>query len=203
MTGCNMLDNLPLRIRVLILAVLAGLMIFGGFQYSVRIKAGKDVIITGQAVVPEQEKEEEEYIPKMLTVHVVGAVEKPGVYTLEEGKRIDDAVVLAVPTEKADLSLINLAAALQDGKQIYVPKKGEKPENIRNSTVSSSSAIININTAGAAELDKLPGIGPALAQRIIDYRENIGSFSTIEDITKVSGIGPAMFEKMKSRITVN
>lgn len=198
-----MLDNLPLRIRVLILAALAGLMIFGGFQYSVRIKAGKDVIITGQAVVPEQEKEEEEYIPKMLTVHVVGAVEKPGVYTLEEGKRIDDAVVLAVPTEKADLSLINLAAALQDGKQIYVPKKGEKPENIRNSTVSSSSAIININTAGAAELDKLPGIGPALAQRIIDYRENIGSFSTIEDITKVSGIGPAMFEKMKSRITVN
>lgn len=197
-----MLDKLPLRLKVLIMAAVGALMIYGGFQYSVRIGQDKNIVITGEAA-PIMEPEEVEELPKLFTVHVVGAVEKPGVYTLEEGKRLDDAVKMAVPTAKADLSLINLAAPLEDGKQIYVPKKGEKVDVVRNLTPTASSGKININTAGAAQLDKLPGIGPALAQRIIEYRESKGLFEKIEDITKVSGIGNAMFEKMKSKITVD
>lgn len=196
-----MLDKIPFRLKALVLAAVGLLIIFGGFRYSARIESDKAAVITGEPSPVEQEKQKE--LPKIMTVHVVGAVEKPGVYTLEEGKRIDDAVKLAVPTGKADLSLINLASPLQDGKQIYVPIKGEKRDTVRNSTSQSSDGRININTAGAAELDKLPGIGPALAQRIIEYRESKGSFGKIEDITKVSGIGTAMFEKMKSRISVD
>lgn len=144
--------------------------------------------------------------PELLSVHVVGAVEKPGVYVLEKDKRINDAVQLASPTDKADLTQINLAAFLEDGKQIYVPAKGEKRESAavsyRLGEQSNSSTLININTAGTSELDKLPGIGPALAARIIAYREKNGPFGSIEDITKVSGIGPSLLEKIRNKVTV-
>jgi competence protein ComEA len=201
-----MLDKMPPGAKILFIIALGIMMIYGGFRYSVRLTAGEEIVVTGEAAPlekPASEEAEEKSMPKMLTVHVVGAVCNPGVYTLDEGKRIDDAVKLAGPTEKADLSLINLAALLQDGKQIYVPEKGEELVNQGIPSVSNPRRMININTAGAAELDLIPGIGPALARRIIEYRESSGPFGIIEDITKVSGIGPAMFEKMKDRITVD
>lgn len=201
-----MLEKMPPGAKILFMIALGILMVYGGFRYSLRLTAGEEIVLTGEAAPlekPALAESEENSVPKTLTVHVVGAVSNPGVYTLEEGKRIDDAVKLAGPTEKADLSLINLAALLQDGKQIYVPEKGEQPVNQGSPPLSNPRGMININTAGAAELDLIPGIGPALARRIIEYRENSGPFGKIEDIVKVTGIGPAMFEKMKDRITVD
>lgn len=143
-------------------------------------------------------------LPRLFTVHVVGAVENPGVYSLEEGKRINDAVQLAGVSPQADLTLINLAAPLEDGRQIYVPKKGETapPAALPYRSETAVTGPININTASSAVLDQLPGIGPALAGRIIDYRKKNGPFQTVEEITKVSGIGPALLAKIKDRITV-
>jgi competence protein ComEA len=109
-------------------------------------------------------------------------------------------------TSNADLSFINLARALQDGEQIYVPQVGEalsQPAQVTSMTNDTApGSIININNGTLADLDTLPGIGPAIAQRIIDYRQANGPFMTIEQIMDVSGIGPATFDKIKDQITV-
>ncbi|MGI6686243.1 MAG: helix-hairpin-helix domain-containing protein [Bacillota bacterium] len=147
-----------------------------------------------------------------VLVHVAGAVERPGVYTLPEGSRIIDAVELAQPKTDADLNKINLAKKINDQEMIIVPGFGEEgnesvvhPASIGSSSNSPVSAevggLININTASQAELETLPGIGPAKAQAIIQYREENGYFSAVEDIQNVSGIGPATFNKLKNLIT--
>ncbi|WP_156802657.1 helix-hairpin-helix domain-containing protein [Coprothermobacter platensis] len=152
-----------------------------------------------------------------ISVYVTGAVSKPGVYTVIPGKRINDVVTMASPKNEADLSKLNLAAKVSDEMMIYVPLKGEVPQSPVSSPSGSSSGgtlsgnggfsqsvngLININTADAAQLDTLPGIGPTLAQRIIDYREANGPFQNIEEIKDVSGIGDKKFEDIKSMITV-
>ena len=163
-----------------------------------------------------------------IMVHIAGAIKKEGVYELKEGDRIIDAINIAEGvTEEADTSQINMAYKLEDGMKIYIPKKGENVENIEimqntktdqnneliqkseeksNSKTNNSNSItskkININTANIEELDTLPGIGEATAQKIIDYRKENGKFSKIEDLKEVSGIGESKFEKIKDRICV-
>jgi competence protein ComEA len=155
---------------------------------------------------------------ELVSVYVTGFVEHPGVYTVQVGKRIDDVVAMAVPKNGADLAKINLAAKVSDEMMIYVPKEGEEQPSLGsgkvgvssgvtgNSAASSSStsvsSLININTADAGQLDSLPGIGPTLAQRIIDYRQANGPFKTIDEIKNVSGIGDKKFEDIKGLITV-
>jgi len=153
---------------------------------------------------------------KQIAVHVKGQVKNPSVVYLEEGKRVIDAVQEAGGAlENADLNAVNLAAYIQDGQEIYIPAKGEIAQqtvnpNTNNTAVKSAgpqksgstSSKININTADAKELEKLPGIGAAIAQRIIDYRNKNGNFSQIEEIQNVSGIGPARFEQIKDLIDV-
>jgi competence protein ComEA len=146
---------------------------------------------------------------------VVGAVQAPGVYALEQGARVRDVVELAMPSEEADLSQINLAGFLEDASQIRIPKKGEKVEvitSLSGSTGSSGSGagqsqkgngLININRATQKELETLPGVGPAYAARIIEYRDSKGYFTKVEDLTKVSGIGPATLEKLRPHVTVD
>ena len=199
-----MLDKISRKAQVIIVLGFGIIIFYGGIKYQ---QTRLDVITIAQ---PQQAAAEQtpdppgEKIPELLTVHVVGAVEKPGVYTLEKGQRINDAVQLAVPVAKADLTQINLAEPLQDGKQIYVPLKGEKaPSSTIPRIGVKASGLVNINTAGAGELEKLPGIGPALAARIIEYREKNGPFRTADDITKVSGIGPAVLAKIRAQITVD
>ena len=194
-----MLDGLSKKAQALILLALGVMIFFAGIKYQETRLAS--VKMEKSALQAEQKPAVQ--APKTLTVHVVGAVAKPGVYTLEEGKRIYDLIQLASLLPEADPALINLAAPLQDGKQVYVPFKGETSAGgTPQKTGVSGEGLININTAGVKELDSLPGIGPALAQRIIDYREKNGNFVAVEDITKVSGIGPSTLQKIKHLITV-
>jgi competence protein ComEA len=140
--------------------------------------------------------------PRPLRVYVSGAVHHPDVYTLPPDSIVKDALVAAGgATGEADLDRINLALPVTDGQHIYVPRLGEESPPVPSPSIQSpSDGKININTADAAALESLPGIGPVIAQRIIDHRLANGLFTQIEEIMDVSGIGPATFEKVKDLI---
>jgi len=126
-----------------------------------------------------------------IQVHIEGAVVNPGVYSLNLDDRVTDAVEAAGGfAGDADLEAVNLAAKLSDGDRVYIHRTGEVPQKI------------NINTADVWLLDALHGIGEELAQDIIDYRTENGPFQAIEDLINVNGIGPALFEQIKDKITV-
>jgi competence protein ComEA len=142
--------------------------------------------------------------PALINVYVSGAVNKPDVYALPIGSLVKDAVAKAGgATAEADLDHVNLALKLSDQMQVYVPRKGEAVATPNSRSASAAiTAPININTATLEELDALPGIGPSIAQAIIDYRTQNGPFKTIADIDNVKGIGEALFAKIKDSITV-
>jgi competence protein ComEA len=149
---------------------------------------------------------------KTIQVYVTGAVKNPGVYRLQEGDRMHQAVEMAEALPEADLKYLEMARSLVDGETIPVPAQGEIPETpVPTSAGGSYSSgasnpnptMVNINTASAQELaDKLDGIGPALGQRIVDYRTSNGPFKDIEEIKNVSGIGDKRFEAIKDKISV-
>ena len=165
------------------------------------------------------EDEKENISNKEITVYVSGEVNKSGVVTLKEGDRLAVAVEkLGGTTKKADLNNINLAIRVKDEEHYIIPKIGEaKQENlkdvnntkdienaeIKNENTEKDSSKININTATLEELDKLPGVGEAKANKIISHREENGQFKNIEDIKNVNGIGDKKFENMKELICVN
>lgn len=152
-----------------------------------------------------------------IAVHITGEIKKEGIIYLNQGARIVDAIKEAGgETKQADLSQVNLAYELQDGQKIYIPNKKEKIsqyitensgtnviiEDSNTSTQKGGSGKVNINTANQSELDRLPGIGPSLAERIIEYREENGNFKNIEDLQNVKGIGDAKFADIKDKVTV-
>ncbi|MGI6554346.1 MAG: helix-hairpin-helix domain-containing protein [Bacillota bacterium] len=189
------------RTQIVVL-VLLGALVFGiGYKYA-KVTAVPVVEISAENTQEQEGKEE-------IFVHVTGAVEKPGVYAFESGARVNDAVARAVPLPEADLNLMNLAAVLEDGKRIEVPvmRQGDDGQGMALSSsaqdnVPANGGKININTASAAELDTLPGIGPAYAERIIQYREKQGGFSSIEELQDVSGIGPNTYERIKDLVCI-
>lgn len=142
----------------------------------------------------------------LVTVDVAGAVNSPGVYALPGDSRVIDAIKAAGNSlTGTDLSELNLARVIRDGEQIYVsPTEKTKIPVGRKFAVKKSeqSGPININRATAKQFEKLTGVGPVLAKAIVDYRAANGPFITLEDLDKVSGIGPAKFAKFKSQITV-
>jgi len=139
--------------------------------------------------------------PGPLRVYVSGAVRNPDVYLLPPGSIVKDAVVAAGGAiTEADLANINLAHPVADGEQVHVPRVGEQ-NPVRSPSVEPPSPKVNVNTADLAALEALPGIGPELAQRIIDYREAHGPFSQVDDLLDVPGIGPAILEKIREEIT--
>ena len=142
--------------------------------------------------------------PAPMLIHVAGAVVNPGVYQLENGSRVQQAVDLAGGLlENANPDSINLAGFLQDGQRVYIPLIGE---NTRGETLIDPGVqglLIDLNTANIDELITLPGIGEDRAKAIIAYRNQIGGFKTIEQIQEIEGIGPATFDKLKSMITVS
>ncbi|HHU91760.1 MAG TPA: ComEA family DNA-binding protein [Halanaerobiaceae bacterium] len=152
----------------------------------------------------------EEKESQKILVHVAGEVINSGVYELERGARVIDALMAAGgATSLANLDLINLAAPISDGEKIYIPSVIEKLNQLYQggSTASSSSSggaagKININTADATELQKLSGIGPGKAKSIIDYRTKNGPFKSVDDLLQVSGIGEKTLEKIRDEIVV-
>ena len=137
-----------------------------------------------------------------IFVDVTGAVNNPGVYTLTGRSRVIDAIKAAGDSAPgADLSTINLARVLNDGEQIYVDSTVVNSYGQRVSKKVSSGPI-NINRATLRQLDALDGIGPVIAGRIIEYRKKNGSFLTVDDLQKVSGIGAAKFAQIKSKVRI-
>lgn len=140
-----------------------------------------------------------------IKVYVTGAVRNPGVYTMLDTERIQDALNKAGGIlEDADITNINLAEKVRDEQMIRVFKKGEiNTGNILSKSSYIKESKININTATKEELQTLPGIGPATSEKIIDFRQNKGKFKKIEDIMNVPRIGPKLFDQIKDKITVN
>jgi competence protein ComEA len=145
-----------------------------------------------------------------IVISIAGAVNAPGVYHLPSDARLNDAIVAAGGfAPDADLSGINLALRLDDEQSIEIPRQRRSAEGSPVATIGSSgsstaadSAHININTADAVLLDTLPGIGPAIAGRIVEYRETHGPFTRIEELARVDGISAAMVDEMRDKITV-
>ncbi len=145
--------------------------------------------------------------PAPLRIHVAGAVRVPGVYSLPAGSLVEHAIEAAGgPGEGASLDSINLAARLQDGDQVRVPSRAaavsESTSPVSTPGQETPASPVNLNTASAAELDRLPGIGPSLAKEIIAYREAHGAFAAIEDLLLVPGIGPAKLAALQDLVVV-
>jgi competence protein ComEA len=181
-----------------VIGVIAGFALGGVLVFISRAPAGDQVILQ-----PAPTK-------SPMVVYVAGAVVQPGLYELEYGSRVQDAIESAgglLPDAKVDT--LNLTSMLEDGEQLIIPyrddwdnTKKEETGNMKSKEKTNEvNGLININTASVDELDSLIGIGPITAQKIIDYRIENGGFSTNEEIMNVSGIGPATYEDIKDLIT--
>lgn len=191
-------------LTVIIIAILFSNKESEEFEYT-------DIIVSNES--KSASSMEEEKIPNIIKVYVTGEVRNQGVIELNEGARIEDAIIVAGGiTELADLTDVNLAYCLEDEQKLYIPSINdnkneieylteENGENVIQTTNKKSNKI-NINTSGIDELCTLSGVGEALAQKIIDYREENGKFKSIEDLKNVSGIGEKKYESLKEHITV-
>lgn len=136
-------------------------------------------------------------------VDICGEVVSPGVYKVDTETRVFQVIELAGgPTDKADFMTLNRAEKVYDGQKIIVPKQGEEAEGTTAGSSYPDDGRVNINTADSSLLQTIPGIGPAKASRIIDYRETVGRFASIEEIMNVSGIGEATFQSIRDYIKV-
>ncbi|WP_233434878.1 helix-hairpin-helix domain-containing protein [Mesobacillus jeotgali] len=141
----------------------------------------------------------------VMMADIKGAVVNPGVYEINEGGRVVDLIELAGGlAEDADTAVINFASYVQDEMAIYVPRIGENVNAVPPVQVGETegNGTVNLNSAGSSELQTLPGIGPAKADAIIEYREMNGPYKSIEDLKEISGIGDKTFEKLKDLISV-
>ena len=168
------------RYRILLVLILVALILAGGgllfYRQTVLSGSGEIIISTPSAEI---------------RVYVEGEVTAPGVYELNREALIADAVKAAGGfSPEADRASVNLAATVRDGERIHVYKAGEIPQKI------------NINTAELWLLEALPGVGETLARRIIDYRASNGPFQEIDEVMRVEGMGPKVFELIKDKITV-
>lgn len=215
----NNLSQNQKKILIVVIIIVVG--IIGYYVYS---KDESEVQITDEEIMiknntTEENAEESEELEK-IKVHIMGAVKNAGVVELNENSRIDDAINAAGGlTKDANMDKINLAYVLEDGVKIRIPSVNDKEteeeyistdgvetvdSSIAESTESENSKTskVNINKADQAELETLPGVGSATAEKIINYRNENGKFSSIEDIKNVNGIGDSKFENLKDLICV-
>lgn len=203
-------DNLP-YIVIIFLCLIIGYQYYDSHKFPDEAKSLLD-IKTSRHEEKEFDKKDLEKLEiesadenKEIMVHISGAVKNPGILKINSSKRVVDALEMAGGAiDDADLDKINLAAKLHDEEKIYIPKIGEVSNNEISSLVSSGEnsnfGKININTADSTELQKIPGVGAKTAEKIINYRSQ-NSFSSIEDIKNVDGIGDKKFESMKDYIS--
>lgn len=184
-----------------------------------KFQSKEDIYVLTEEKEPAQEttqekeiKKEENVTNKKITVYISGEVSKPGIVTLNEGDRLATAVEkIGGTTKKADLNGVNMAIKVQDEMHYIIPKIGDvvkentsqvAKNNNTNQNESAKTSQININIATIEELDTLPGVGEATANKIVNYRSENGEFKSIEDIKSVNGIGDKKFEEMKDLICV-
>ena len=208
----NKFNNMQKRIIIIVAVLVIG--IIGYYIYG-REKGGTDTIENEEILVKTDDKQENKN--EKIMVHITGAVKNEGVVKLSENSRITDAIEASGGlTDDADMSKINLAYVLEDGIKIRIPSKNDVEEvlneqvtedeqfveSIPESNTKSEKGMVNINKATQTELETLPGIGPSIALKIINYREENGKFSEIEDLKNVNGIGDSKFENIKNYISV-
>jgi competence protein ComEA len=182
-------------------AIVGALLLIAALFVAGRYFAGAGAAEQQTAAGPVAGELRAEPAPRLI-VHVVGAVRRPGLYRLANGARIADALRRAGgATRRADLSLVNLAAPVSDGTQVVVPRRvpaaaagGEGP------ATAAAGGPVHLNTATVDQLDELPGVGPVTAQKIVDWREQHGAFSSVDDLDAIPGIGPARLEQLRELV---
>ncbi|WP_235812743.1 ComEA family DNA-binding protein [Pseudoclavibacter helvolus] len=198
---------------VLVLAVLATAIAIAAFRPTPSLGAIEEASPTAGIELDSRQAPAEGAATSSATllVHVVGAVANPGVYEVSPGARVVDGIAAAGGLEAdADPSLLNMARTLVDGEQLRVPRVGELPTAPVATGgappgaggASAAGGLVNLNTATAVELEELPRIGPAMSSRIIDYREQNGGFTSVEDLKEVAGVGDATYEGLVDLVTV-
>jgi competence protein ComEA len=192
------MSSLPVSRRhaLVVAAVLLALLALAGRTLA---GAGGATAEPAAALVPDQSRS---VAAQGLTVHVAGAVRRPGLYRLAEGKRVADAVARAGgATAKADTAAINLAAPLADGIQVLVPSRvvvaAGSPAAGSSASGSAAAGPVSLSSATVEQLDALPGVGPVTAQKILDYRAEHGGFRSVDDLDAIPGIGPARLEQLR------
>ena len=203
----RLMPSMPAKVGAVALVVLivAGV----GWAAFPSMRAPAFEVHAGDAVAPSSPESEAVETKAQVYVYVTGAVANPGVYSLDEGLRVCDAVEAAGGlAEDADASTVNLARVLSDGEHIDLPTKAEVEAALVQgpaggaSGTAAATSLVNINTADASALETLSGVGSATAQAIISDREQNGPFSSIEDLMRVDGIGEKKFAKLKDSICV-
>ncbi|HWH25663.1 MAG TPA: ComEA family DNA-binding protein [Pseudolysinimonas sp.] len=199
-------DPDPRRARVRVgvgaalVLVLAGLAI-AVFLTAVTPRGSSSVVAPGPGTSTGMPSDPASATGSRIFVHILGQVTRPGLYQLKSGDRGVDAVAAAGGfTDAADPASLNLARLLVDGEQIIVPALGEAPAS--GAGAVSADGIVDLNSADLTALETLPRIGPALAQRILDWREANGRFTAVEDLLNVTGIGDATFDGLKDLVRV-
>lgn len=200
------IDRRWLVAAVVVLLIAFGLGSFYG-SYRERQNNAEEITLLQAEMVPAEQENFPDPQEQEIIVFVTGEVEQPNIYQFSSGARIYEALEKAIPKPTADLRHIDMARLMVDEETILVPVQGESPESesifATPPSGISASGKININRASVAELDQhLNGIGPTLAQRIVDYREENGPFRSIEDLRNVSGIGDKRFADLKDQVDV-
>ena len=216
-----MLDNLNAKQKKILgiigitIFIILGIFFYNKTNTKDTVELNEEMLISNNMT---KENTSSEETAEIIVVHITGSVKKPGVVKLPEGSRMEDAIDAAGGlTEDADISNVNLAYILDDGSKIKIPSNTEMEVNMEENIITeendsdiidnnqeqktNTSKGININKAEAKELETLPGIGPSLASRIIEYREENGKFSSEEDIKNVNGIGDNKYENIKDLIS--
>lgn len=199
--------------KIIIVIAIIGIVLLGFKFYNNK----QDYGTIESSEILTQEQSEQKETEEIIVVHITGEVKSPGVVRVKEGNRIEDVINAAGGlTENADITNVNLAYVVEDGVKIRIPALDDEElakqnyitdgagENIIISSEEKNedNKIVNINTASLAEIETLPGIGPSIATKIVEYREQNGKFKVIEDIKNVTGIGDSKFDKIKDYIKV-
>lgn len=197
----------------IILIVIAAVVFFGDYgekdeipvQFLQEEENGftEDIQISERTDKQAGDDTEEEMSVSRIYVDISGQVKRPGVYQVDEGTRMFEVIEEAGGLlSTAQIDQVNQAEVVTDGQKIVIPKEGEQGEMTEGSVSEMSGGLININTADSQALQEISGVGPATAEKIIDYRNQNGRFRKKEDLKNVSGIGEKTFEKIKDKITV-